>query len=192
MYRIPTRPRQIVIGNQTVIVDSKLEERVIRKLHANGYTWVKPTKGINVGRYNYTPDLELSVQHNDKSHRAILEIKPGQPFFNTYISRRMLGIRRHYETELFLIYFDQPGAFYRLDTKGVLAPLELPPPGKIPIHKLYNPVSMKAPAVYSHRYIKKIRPGIAGLTILVSILETFAKAMVPPRRRRKGKKKPLI
>jgi hypothetical protein len=198
-YRFKAATRQVKIGGKVVSVDSKLEERVIRTLDQNKYTWRKPTIGLNVGRNNYTPDLELSVQYGKRTHRAIVELKPSKGFFTRYIAKRMAGIASHYNADLLLLYADKEKAWYRLNAKtGTLSPFDLPSPGAIPIHKLYNPVSVMARGVYSHRYIRKIRPIAASLKFLTDMLEFGIKALFGPQKRRRRsyrrrrKSKPLI
>jgi len=59
-----TERRQVVIGGKTVLVDSRLEERMLNWLEDNGYSgcWRRPDVGLNAGIRNYTPDVELLIQ----------------------------------------------------------------------------------------------------------------------------------
>lgn len=184
MYYKSSGTRQVEIGGRTVVVDSFLEERVIRALDARGYSgrWFKPFVGVNVGAKRYTPDLELSVQEDGMTHRAIVEIKPALSFFTPDISRRMRGIAKHYYSKILLLYADAEKSWYRIDIKtGRLDPCHLPPPGEIPISKLWRPVTMRAPRAKSHFYRRK-----ASLTIthhaLNVISDIAATVFVGPRK----------
>lgn len=176
------------IGDRIVTVDSHLEERVLRKLDENGFRglWAKPSIGINVNRSNYTPDIELSVQLDGMTHRAVVEIKPAANFFTPYICRRMIGIARHYHTKLLLLYAEKEDSWYRIDCKtGVLSQCGAPVPGNIPIKKLYKPLSIPAAKVYSHYYDKAALPAL-GKALMSFIIEALLAPFITPKRRRRG------
>lgn len=189
MYYARSKTRLVNIDGTNVQVDSNLEEKIIRQLEASGFKdrWVKPTIGLNVGKNNYTHDLELSVQFAGKTHRAIVEIKPAKSYFTNYISRRMRGVASHYYSDLLLLYTDDDKTWYRVDIKtGALSIFGIPEPGKILIRKLYKPVAIRAKGVYSHRYKRKPRIFANLLLLLANLLEALVtKPLGNPRKRRR-------
>ena len=186
MYSGKSYSRKVVVGNQTVIVDSYLEEKVLRRLENSSFhnLWIKPTVGLNVGKNNYTPDIELSVQLDGMTHRALVEIKPAVRYFTTYIQKRMVGVAAHYHTQLLLLYAEEEDQWYRIDHKtGMLREFGMPIPGKIPIAKLYKPLALPASSVYNHSYKKAAMPAIAkGLANFM--LEIIAAFFVTPKKRK--------
>ncbi len=171
------------VGGQNVSFDSKLEKRVLEWLDNSGFAgrWHKPTLGINVGDSNYTPDIELSVQYQGMTHRAIVEIKPTLAHFNDYISRRMRGVAPHYYTEMLLLYSEKENTWYRIDMiTGTLSVFGIPIPGETPIHKLYKPLTLPAQPIYSHRYNKRLEPiksTLKGATNVVEAVITGPKSL---------------
>ncbi|HXH26857.1 MAG TPA: hypothetical protein VNG90_03095 [Candidatus Acidoferrum sp.] len=147
------------INGQLIKFDSNLEEKVVKWLVEHGYQnhWRRMDRGLNVKRFNYTPDLELALQIDGQTHRALVEIKPRFEFLSADIARRMAGVAKHYFTDTLLVYVDQGQAWYRLDLKTLnLVPTILPPPGAIPINKLRESWKINAKSVYSHHYVKRV------------------------------------
>ena len=179
-----------MIGGKVVRVDSLLEERVIRAFEENGYAgrWFKPIVGINVGLKRYTPDLELSVQENGQTHRALVEIKPAVSFFTPDISKRMRGVAKYYHSKILLLYADTEKAWFRIDIKtGRLDPCHVPPPGEIPISKLWRPAYAKAPRAYSHLYKRRLGVTVAHKSLNI-ISEIIAAVFMGPGQARRRKK----
>lgn len=111
---------------------------------------------MSVGTNNYTPDLELSIQLDGRTHRAIVESKPDLASFTPYVSRRMRGIAKHYYSDVLLLYAHDKDIWYRIDIKtGTLQEFGTPAPGKKPIHALYAPLTVRARSVYAHTYRKR-------------------------------------
>jgi hypothetical protein len=167
--------RTVTIGEKSVIVDSQLEERVIRYLDSHGFhdRWDKPAVGLNVGASNYTPDVELSVLVDGMTHRAIVEIKPAKHYATPYILHRMANVAAYYHSNVLLLYADQERSWYRIDIKThTLTPCTFPTPSTIPIAQLYKPASLPAQSVYDHQYTKAALPtiGNAFLEFVVALI----------------------
>lgn len=189
MYYGRSVSRSVAIGNQKVVVDSKLEERVLRHLEETGFQnlWLKPSKGVHLGKDNYTPDIELSVEIDGQTHLAVVEIKPTKPHFTQNQKRRMIGIAGHYKTDVLLLYTEKQDRWYRIDAKsGQLTEFGAPRPGAILIKDLYKPWTIPARPVYSHRYRQAAIPAI-GNGILDTIVAILASPFVsPPKGRRRS------
>ncbi len=161
---------EITVDDKTFWVDSNQEEYLIRWLEENGFheCWLRRDHGVSVGINNYTPDLELSIQLDDMTHRAIVESKPELASFTSYVSRRMRGIAKHYFSDVLLLYVHDKNIWYRVDIKtGDMEVFGIPVPGKIPIQKLYKPITIRARSVYAHNYRK--RPEIVKKAARVAI-----------------------
>lgn len=183
----------ITVDGKTFQVDSNQEEVLIRWAEANGFhdRWMRRDYGVSRNGNNYTPDLELAVQLDGMTHRAIVESKPELAAFNSYISRRMRGIARHYYTELLLLYVHDTKTWYRIDIKtGALSNFGVPTPGINPISASYKPWTKKAPRVYAHTYRQRIEFGKIVLNITADVLEGFVKLVVgPPKRGRRRRRR---
>jgi hypothetical protein len=183
-YNKRSPPRRVVIGHRTIFVDSKLEERVIRYLDTHGYDnhWERNEHGISVWRYNYTPDLTLSVQFEGMSVRALIEIKPSVAHFTPEISTRMRKVAKFYYSQLCLLYSDREKCWYRVNIKtGKLEHMQLPPAGHIPIDKLYSPKKLEGRRIYNHRYIKRFNPFLLASILVENILEILLVGIKPKR-----------
>jgi len=186
-YKIPAKPGWVTIDGQSVWVDSQTEARFLQYLESKGFSgrWRRTEKGISVGRDNYTPDVELSVQFNGRTHRAIVEVKPTISAFNPYISRRMRGISKHYFSELFLLFVDDAHMWYRIDKRtGELTAFDEPTPGDIPIKRLYKPLIKQGPRIYSHSYVQRFRPFLKLWGLFADALELLIITPLKPRRTR--------
>jgi len=180
-----------VIGGKSVAVDSNLEERVLRWLEDNGFAnrWEKPAIGLNEGVSNYTHDVDLSIQLDGLTHRALVEIKPSKKYFTAYISRRMRGVAKFYNAAILLLYCEKENIWYRVDVKtGALSEFGVPVPGKLTINILHRPLAWDACSIYAHRYKKRIRPGIIFIRGLADTMETLIVGPKTRKRRRRRKK----
>jgi hypothetical protein len=189
-YQNSAKPRKVSIGDNEVIVDSALEEYVLRQLEEHGFhgLWIKPLVGLNIGSSNYTPDIELSVQIDGKSQRALVEIKPARDYFTKYIFRRMKGVANYYQTKILLLYADKQKSWYRIDYgTGKLTRCELPEAGLIPIEKLYKPLAMPARRIYSHHYKRPFFLTIAGMS-LDFVAEIIRLVFAGPKRAKRKRK----
>lgn len=183
---------QITVDNKTFWVDSNQEEALIRWAEANGFhdRWMRRYHGVSYGGNNYTPDLELSVQHEEMTHRALVESKPYLKKFTPYVSRRMRGIAKHYFTDLLLLYVHDTNSWYRVDVKtGRLSDFGVPIPGKNPISTIYSPWTKKAPKIYAHTYRQRMQPMKIALKITVNVLEDVMYAIVAPKKKSRRRRK---
>lgn len=183
-----------VINGISIEFDSNLEERVARWFEANGYQgrWRRLPTGVAVGEARYTPDFELSVEENGKSHRALVEVKPSRMELTPYIIRRMIAVSAHYFTDILLVYIDKEYSWLRIDkaTAAVQA-VSLPLPGRIPITELYSPWQRFASSMGSHRYVKRVHWEQWPLLLLAGFLEIIVLLIRPSSVKRRygyGKK----
>jgi hypothetical protein len=159
MYNMRGNKHLATIGGKQIMVDSNLEETVLTWLEENGFRgkWRRLEKGFSVGKNNYTPDLELSVELEGKLHRALVEIKPNVEAFTDYVSRRMRGIAPHYHTQLMLLYADKEKSWYKIDIKsGDLTLIEAPSPGKRAINTIPGHITVPTRRIYNHKYVGKL------------------------------------
>lgn len=182
---------EITLAGKTFWVDSNQEETLLRWLEDNGFSerWRRLDHGLNVGRDNYTPDLELSVQLDGMTHRALVESKPVLAAFTPYVSRRMRGVVGHYFSNVLLLYIHDKKKWYRVDIKsGELSDFS-PVPGDIPIKKIYKPFTKKAPSVRYHRYRQRLQLGKIAAGKFVDILEFSVNAIFGPRKKKRRRTK---
>jgi len=190
-YKHRGNRHQITLAGKTFWVDSNQEEYLLRLLEESGFTdrWRRLEHGINVTRNNYTPDLELSIEFEGMTHRALVESKPTLSAFTPYISRRMRGIAKHYFTDILLLYVHDKQAWYRVDKKTGDLSLFSPVPGKIPIRKLYKPFTKRAPNIRYHRYRKRLELGKMAAGKIADVLELGVKALFTPRKTRRRRRR---
>lgn len=185
---------QITVDGRTFWVDSNQEEYLIRWLEDSGFSkrWRRLGTGLTVGKNNYTPDLELSIELDGMTHRALVESKPTLAAFTPYVSRRMRAIAKHYFTKLLLLYVHDTATWYRIDIKtGELSKFTELVPGKIPITKLYKPLTVTAKRIYAHRYRKRAGPVIvkkAASVVVEGVAETIT-ALLGPTKKRKARRR---
>jgi len=165
---------QVVINDTVYWVDSKLEARMLLWLENNGFSgrWRRPEKGLNVGKWNYTPDVELFIQHDGKMLLALVEIKQvlhdNRYGFSKYIFERMRRAARVYFATMLLLYVDDEKAWYRIDYKtGKLTVFGRPVPAEKTIDQAYRPLTVGARKIYYHEYIKRVE--LYGLTAFVNL-----------------------
>lgn len=173
MYERSGVRREVLIGNQKIEVDSKLEENVIRRLESSGYSgfWIKPRLGLNSGRYNYTPDLELAIYYKGKNRRALVEIKPMKSYFTSYISLRMRKVAR-FTSYILLLYLEDEKKWYVINRhNGRLTPIILPPHATLKQKNNNYILTQSAQSVYQHQYRKRINPLVVISKILILIID---------------------
>lgn len=161
MYRIPAKPGWVEISGKRLWVDSQLEAKVLRWLEANGFAdrWDKTNMGAVIGKSRYTPDIELAVELDGTTHRAIVEIKPYITAFRAKDIRRMQGIAGYYKTKLLLLYADREKSWYRIDTKtGEQSSFDTPIPGHLPIKSLPKSFSLTSQISGKHAYHRPFSP----------------------------------
>ena len=180
----------IQLGDKQFNVDSLLEARVLTWLCENNYSFERDDKGVSREDSRYTPDVWLSVQLGEYTHRAMVEIKPAKSFFTPYIWRRMVKASRKY-TDLLLLYVDDTKTWYRISKKEFeLTEFGIPAHGKIPVDKLYHPPSMKAKSVYNHEYKQAVEPGRrVGSFLLNTLVDSITALSHPPGKRGKRRRR---
>ena len=124
--------------------------------------------GSVAGKSRYTNDFELSVLHNGRSQRAIIEAKPYKSKLTTDIARRMRETANFYRTDLFLLFVRDKNKWYRIDHKtGELREYGTPVPGTVPLSKLPKALSLTAEKRGGKYYQRRFNPGgwLADLVI---------------------------
>jgi hypothetical protein len=189
-YLAKGKRHTIQLGNMTIKVDSLLEGRVLTWLHEHGFTFERGKTGVSRGDKRYTQDIWLSVEHGGLTHKAMIEIKPKKSFFTKYIYRRMIAAGKRY-TDLFLLYADKEKQWYIINPKKYeLTKLDKLVPGKIPINKLYKPLTIRSKTIGSHKYRQAIEPIRWGATLLINLTADLISATFnPPKRKRHRRKK---
>lgn len=182
---------EITLAGNTFWVDSNQEEMLLRWLEGNGFQgrWRRLDDGLSVGHNNYTPDLELSVQFDGMTHRALVESKPSKRFFTDYVSGRMRGVTRHYFSDVLLLYVHDEKKWYRVDKKTGMFSDFSPVPGEILINKIYRPFTKKARSVRYHRYRKRLELGKMAVGLLADTLDFGVKALFERNQKRRRTRK---
>lgn len=193
MYKKPATATNVTIGGQTIHVDSALEAQTIRWLENHGFSgrWRRLHRGISFRGSHYTPDLELAIEREDGTHRALVEIKPTlRHFTSDYdLLRRMHGIRNYYKTRYFLLFVGETKSWFRIGTtSGSLVPFYDLKPGKLTIRQLEQPFHFPTWRIYDHHYSS--RPEIAWKLLVgfTHLLEAFVSAALGTRRRRRKRR----
>ena len=187
MYYKRANQHTAIIGGKKILVDSNLEESVLTWLENNGFhdRWRRLQSGFSVGKNNYTPDLELSVELDGTFHRALVEIKPDKQSFTDYVSRRMRGVAPHYNTQLMLLYADKEKSWYKIDIKTgdlLLLDTNLLLPGKRSIRMIPGRLTVSSRQIYSHKYTKKLN--LLSIAAKLSA-ETLQTIIVGPKKSKK-------
>ena len=117
----------------------------------------RPEKGLNSGKWNYTPDIELYIEHEGQTHIALVEIKSvlhhPRYGFSKYIFDRMRQAARIYFATMLLLYVDENKTWYRIDYKtGQLTVFGTPTPASKSIDQAYRPLTVNAKKIYQHAY----------------------------------------
>lgn len=185
--------RRITVGGKTIWVDSKVEERFLQWIEANGFShrWERPDIGLHAHGKNYTPDIYLMVEHEGRSHRAVVEVKSvlddWKYGFTDYVSRRMRRASRVYLADMLLLFVDDTETWYRVDRKtGMLTEFGVPTPARLTIDKAYKPFTVRARSVRSHRYKQRLDGFIAksALSATADMLEGSIKILFGPTKRK--------
>jgi len=161
MIRIPPRPGIVVVNGRRIKVDSQNEAKLIAWFEKNGFSglWVRTNVGAVVGKSRYTNDFELSVKHNGKTVRAIVEAKPYKRALGSTIIRRMQGVASFYKTDLLLLYTRRENAWFRIDIQtGKLTEYGIPIPGNAPLNTLPKSFSLTSEKLGNRYYQRKFNP----------------------------------
>ncbi|HCH33927.1 MAG: hypothetical protein UY35_C0014G0015 [Candidatus Saccharibacteria bacterium GW2011_GWC2_48_9] len=200
MYNSRGNQHQVNIGDSIFWVDSNQEEKLIRWLEANGFhgKWRRPEEGIQVGLYRYTPDVEISIQTPDgMTIRAIVESKPTMAHLGEKQKLAMRKTAKFYHTNVLLLYTHDFKSWQSIDIKtGEVLSDSVPNPGKIPIDKLYRPLTRKGAGAWNHTYRQRLELGRRSLLFTLDMVEkglsTFVRSLMPAMkttRRRKRRKR---
>lgn len=182
MYKSRGNRHQVTIDGKTFWVDSNQEEALIRWLEANGFHdhWRRSEDGIQVGRYRYTPDIEVSVLTEDgMTTRAIVESKPTLGHLGEKQLIAMRKTAKFYGTDVLLLYTHDFKEWQRINIKtGEILSELTPVPGKIPINKLYKPLTRKGSKVWNHQYRQRLELGTRTILLAANLLEKSMRSLV--------------
>lgn len=194
MYKSRGNRHQITVDNKTFWVDSNQEEALIRWLEENGFhdRWRHMDYGMQVGSYRYTSDLEVSIQtSNSMTTRAIVESKPTLKFLSDKQKLAMRKTAKFYGTNVLLLYTHDFKSWQSIDikTSDILSEV-VPIPGKIPIDKLYQPLTRKGSKVWNHQYRQRLELGKRSLLFSLDMIEkglqALGKSLVLKPNRKRG------
>jgi hypothetical protein len=179
-YKIRGNKHIARIGDKDILVDSDLEERVLRWLEINNYSYSRSDVGVSYWGSNYTPDVLLSVLYKNETYGAIVEIKPAKSFMTPYILRRMCKAGSKY-SNLLLLYAEKENMWYRINPKTYeFTEFGVPVHGRIPIEGIYSPWSTAAKSVYYHKYKKPVEPVKRVIEFSLDVATDIAKALFAP------------
>jgi hypothetical protein len=131
-----------LIEDKMIHTDSIMEKNLIQQLVSKGFSgrWRRTRRGIALGYFRYTPDVELSILHDGMNRRAIVEFKPNSVAeFPKYRRRAMRASSRFYGDAVCLLYVAKAGCWYFVEPKGLLQKTFEPTPGGITIDQLPKP-----------------------------------------------------
>lgn len=188
MYHTKAKPSVIIFDGKPVSFDSQTEARMAMWLEQHGFQnrWRRIATGAANGGSHYTGDFELAVQHNGKTKRAILEVKPHKEALTPNIIQRMHGVASYYNTDLLLLYADSTNSWHYIDRHSArLIDCIAPLPGTKPLNKLSKPISLTAEKHAGRYYNRKLNP----LGWLADLVIGIIQGPKPKRRKRKTTKR---
>lgn len=197
MYQSRGNRHEVTIDGETFTVDSNQEETLLLWLEENGFhkKWRQPEYGMQIGKWRYKPDAEISVRVADNmSIRAIVESKPVLEYLNDDQKLRMRKVAKFYHTDMILLYVHDIKKWYRVDIKtGTLSEYGVPVPGHLPIDKLYKPFTRHGSKVFHNEYRQRLELGkratLKGLELIEAMMVGTVRAFfAPPKRRRRAKR----
>lgn len=191
MYKFRSVRGRHQIDGKYVYTDSNMEADFLRELTANGFSGkLRRSKfGIGYGKARYTPDLELSILHDDMNRRALVEFKPvSTTQFEDDRRRAMLAASHFYKDAICLLYVKKTDAWFQLEPNGRLHEFKQPVPGGVAIGELSRP-RLAIPIVNGYGRIYFVRPGNFILHKTVGSMEFLVKTFfVSSGGRRRGRK----
>lgn len=197
MYQSRGNRHEITIDGRTLTVDSNQEEALLTWLEEDGFhdKWRQPEYGMQIGKWRYKPDAEISVRVADGvSTRAIVESKPTLGHLGEKQKFNMRKVAKFYHTDMILLYVHDIKKWYRVDIKtGALSECGVPVPGHLPIGKLYKPFTRYGSKVFHNEYRQRLELGkrstLKGLELIESVMLGIVRAFfAPPKRRRRTKR----
>ncbi len=178
------------IADRWVYTDSLMEAAIIKRLEANGFhdKWHRYQLGVGVGIFRYTPDVHLSVLHDNVNRRALVELKPfSASDFKKKDRLRMLAAAKFYKDAICLLYVEKKKQWYFIEIDGSLTKTECPLPGILTMKELPRPRFM-VPVMNRYGRLYWERPGMfvlrkVGDGIGFMVQEVFGTKPVRRRRR---------
>ncbi len=150
------------IDGRVVFTDSNMEAKIIRRLIKHGFEgrWHRYGFGTAVGIFRYTPDVHLSIRHDDMNRRALVEFKPySASQFAKRDRLRMLAASKFFRDALCFLYVERTQQWYLIEVNGSLLKTNEPTPGFVPISELPRPRFM-VPIFNRYGRIYWERPGM--------------------------------
>lgn len=167
-----------LIDRKTVWTDSNMEAEFINKLVTEGFSglWRRSRFGIGYGAARYTPDLELSIHHDNMNRRALVEFKPNSVRdFPIERRRAMLTASHFYKDSICLLYVKKIDMWFQVEPDGKLHEFGTPQPGGLPLKKLSRPrIAFPIINPYGRAYF--VRPGNFFMKKTLDGTEEFFKA----------------
>jgi hypothetical protein len=186
-YHIQAKPGVVSNNGRLVKVDSQNEAHLAEWFEQNGFSglWQRSNVGAVNGGSRYTNDFELSVSHDGRTRRAIVEAKPYKSALTPSIIRRMQGTASFYKTDLLLLYAQKENAWYRIDAKtSAITDYDIPIPGTVPLNSLPKSLSLTAEKRGNRYYQRQFNP----LGWLADLVIGLIQGPKPKRRHRKPPK----
>jgi len=156
MYHVKSKPGSHYIDHQWVHTDSLMEAVIITQLVENGFSlkWRRSKRGISFGYARYTPDVELCVDYQGHSVRAIVEFKAQSATEFTKKSRlRMLTSMRYYSRAIPLLFVYSTKQWYEIGKDTNLIAILPPKPGLLNISQLSRPrIFVPVSTTFGHSY----------------------------------------
>lgn len=182
------------IEGTLVYTDSEMEATIIRRLATHGFSkgrWHRYHFGIATSLFRYTPDVHLSILHNDMNRRALVEFKPiATTQFPKKDRLRMLASARFFKDALCFLYIEKTKQWYLIERDGKLLRTTEPVPGIVPVANLPRPRVM-IPIIGPYGRVYWERPGMfvlrkTGDGIGFAVRELFGQKNKRRNSRRKG------
>lgn len=138
-----SKPGYHKIDGLTVRTDSLMEARIMRRLVKHGFGDGRLRRyrfSIGTSLFRYTPDVHLSVFHNDIIRRALVEFKPiSTRQFSEKARLRILAAAKFFRDSLCLLYVERTKCWYIIEPNGKLFRINKPMPGHVTVTKLPPP-----------------------------------------------------
>jgi hypothetical protein len=152
-----------VIEGKFVHTDSLMEAKIIQRLVRHGFSghkWRRYRFGITASVFRYTPDVHLSILHDNINRRALVEFKPNATIeFSKKARLRMLASAHFFKDALCFLYIEKTKQWYLIERGGKLLRTSEPTPGIVPVAKLPRPRTM-IPVVGAYGRVYWERPGM--------------------------------
>lgn len=178
MFYSPAKPGFHNIDGVKVHTDSRMEADFIKHLVKQGFSkkWRRRRWGIVQGVARYTPDVEISIDDNGVSKRALVEFKPSNTReFSMQDKKRMIISSKYYKTIILLLYINKTNQWFEINQDSSLRKCTPPKPGTKTITQLPEYWSMPLIGPYGRVYRSKLSTQIAK--VFLSTLNSFIKVI---------------